>query len=175
MIATLSAALLLAAAASAAPVATFELKLVDASGTQASIGTVTATESKYGVVFTPSLGGLPAGLHGFHLHQNASCAPGVKEGKPTPALAAGDHYDPKGAKAHGAPWGEGHLGDLPPLHVGADGKATQPVLAPRLKAKDLAGRSLIVHAGGDNHADHPAPLGGGGARMACGVAASAKR
>ncbi len=33
---------------------------------------------------------------------------------------------------------------------------------------DLAGRSVMVHAGGDNHADHPAPLGGG-ARMACGV------
>jgi Cu-Zn family superoxide dismutase len=27
----------------------------------------------------------------------------------------------------------------------------------------------MVHAGGDNHADHPAPLGGGGARMVCGV------
>jgi Cu-Zn family superoxide dismutase len=27
----------------------------------------------------------------------------------------------------------------------------------------------MIHAGGDNHADHPAPLGGGGARMACGV------
>jgi Cu-Zn family superoxide dismutase len=27
----------------------------------------------------------------------------------------------------------------------------------------------MVHAGGDNHSDHPAMLGGGGARMACGV------
>jgi Cu-Zn family superoxide dismutase len=26
-----------------------------------------------------------------------------------------------------------------------------------------------VHAGGDNHSDHPAVLGGGGARVACGV------
>jgi len=43
------------------------------------------------------------------------------------------------------------------------------VLAPRLKLADLPGRSLMVHAGGDNHADHPAPLGGGGARVACGV------
>ena len=34
---------------------------------------------------------------------------------------------------------------------------------------DVQGRSLMVHAGGDNHADHPAPLGGGGARVACGV------
>ena len=34
---------------------------------------------------------------------------------------------------------------------------------------DLKGRALMVHAGGDNHADHPMPLGGGGARVACGV------
>lgn len=27
----------------------------------------------------------------------------------------------------------------------------------------------MVHAGGDNHSDHPQPLGGGGARFACGV------
>ena len=46
---------------------------------------------------------------------------------------------------------------------------TQPVLAPRLNMADLKGRSLMIHAGGDNHADHPAPLGGGGARVVCGV------
>lgn len=27
----------------------------------------------------------------------------------------------------------------------------------------------MVHAGGDNHSDHPQPLGGGGERFACGV------
>jgi len=27
----------------------------------------------------------------------------------------------------------------------------------------------MVHAGGDNYSDTPAALGGGGARMACGV------
>ncbi len=27
----------------------------------------------------------------------------------------------------------------------------------------------MLHAGGDNHHDHPEPLGGGGARMACGI------
>jgi len=27
----------------------------------------------------------------------------------------------------------------------------------------------MIHAGGDNHSDHPTALGGGGARMACGV------
>lgn len=27
----------------------------------------------------------------------------------------------------------------------------------------------MVHAGGDNHSDHPAALGGGGARVSCGI------
>ena len=27
----------------------------------------------------------------------------------------------------------------------------------------------MAHAGGDNHSDHPLPLGGGGERFACGV------
>jgi hypothetical protein len=53
--------------------------------------------------------------------------------------------------------------------VGADGKATLPVLAPRLKVADIKGKSLMIHAGGDNYSDAPAPLGGGGARVACGV------
>jgi Cu-Zn family superoxide dismutase len=68
------------------------------------------------------------------------------------------------------PWDDGgHLGNLPALVVDNDGNATMPVLAPRLKLADLQGRSLMIHAGGDNHADHPAPLGGGGPRTACGV------
>jgi Cu-Zn family superoxide dismutase len=47
--------------------------------------------------------------------------------------------------------------------------ATQPVLAPRLKLSGVRGHALMLHAGGDNHSDHPAPLGGGGAQIACGV------
>ncbi|SSP59941.1 Cu/Zn superoxide dismutase [Acinetobacter baumannii] len=27
----------------------------------------------------------------------------------------------------------------------------------------------MIHAGGDNYSDSPLPLGGGGARIACGV------
>jgi Cu-Zn family superoxide dismutase len=53
--------------------------------------------------------------------------------------------------------------------VASDGKATLPVLAPRLKVADIRGRSLMIHAGGDNYSDSPAPLGGGGDRVACGV------
>lgn len=133
------------------------------------IGTVRIVETPYGLAFYPSLKGLPPGLHGFHIHEKPSCAAGDNNGTPVPALGAGGHLDPQGTKKHGEPWGDGHLGDLPPLYVGADGSAMSPVLGPRLKMADVKGRSLMVHAGGDNHADHPAPLGGGGARVACGV------
>ena len=64
----------------------------------------------------------------------------------------------------------GHLGDLPVLVVNNDGKATDPVTAPRLKKLDeVKGKSLMIHVGGDNMSDQPKPLGGGGARYACGV------
>jgi Cu-Zn family superoxide dismutase len=145
------------------------LQLAEEAGSAQPIGTVTISESAYGLVFTPALTNLPPGLHGFHLHENASCEAGTKDGKLVPALAAGGHYDPAATAHHGAPWGPGHLGDLPALYVDASGRATTPVLAPRLKLADLSGRSLMVHAGADNHGDHPLPLGGGGARIACGV------
>ena len=145
------------------------MNLVDEKGVGASVGQVTISESKYGLVFTPSLQGLLPGIHGFHLHQNASCEPKEKDGKIVAAGAAGGHYDPAATNLHGAPWGEGHLGELPPLYVEANGTANQAVLSPRLKLSDLQGRALMIHAGGDNHSDHPAALGGGGARVSCGV------
>lgn len=145
------------------------MTLVDDKGVGAAVGQVTVSESAYGLVFTPALSGMAPGLHGFHVHAAPSCLPKEKDGKMVPALAAGGHYDPQDSKRHGSPWGDGHLGDLPPLIVDASGNANQPVLAPRLKMADMKGRSLMVHAGGDNHSDHPAALGGGGARMACGV------
>ena len=163
------AAFALGLAAPAFAEVTVTLNAVDGTGIGAAVGTVMISESSHGLVFTPALTGLSPGLHGFHLHQNPSCAPGLQEGKSVPALAAGGHYDPDATGRHGTPWGDGHKGDLPPLFVDATGKAMQPVLAPRLSTSDLKGRSLMVHAGGDNHADHPMPLGGGGARVACGV------
>lgn len=142
---------------------------VSGQGVGEELGTIEITLSNYGLVFTPALQGLAPGLHGFHLHQNPSCEPKEKDGKMVAALAAGGHFDPQLTNKHDAPWGTGHLGDLPPLYVDENGAATQPVLAPRLKVEDLAGRALVIHAGGDNHSDHPAALGGGGARVACGV------
>jgi len=145
------------------------LQFVDAKGATGNAGKITFEDTPYGLLLTPDLAGLPAGLHGFHVHQNASCEPAVNNGAMAAAFAAGGHWDPDKTGVHLGPYANGHKGDLPALYVNADGKATYPVLAPRLKAADLQGHALMVHAGGDNHSDHPAALGGGGARMACGV------
>ena len=145
------------------------MNTVDDKGVGLSAGQVMVSETPYGLVFSPALTALPQGLHGFHVHENPSCDAKEMNGKMVPALAAGGHYDPVASKRHGVPWGDGHLGDLPALFVDASGVANNPVLAPRLKMADIKGRSLMIHAGGDNHADHPAPLGGGGTRVVCGV------
>lgn len=139
-------------------------------GTMDEIGQVVISESEHGLVFTPQLKGLEPGVHGFHVHEKPSCEPAEVNGKMTAAGAAGGHLDPEGTGKHGYPWGDGHLGDLPPLYADAQGVAAHPVLAPRLESLDqVAGHALMVHKGGDNHADEPEPSGGGGAREACGV------
>jgi Cu-Zn family superoxide dismutase len=159
----------LATGAASADSVTVQMYLVDVGGAGKNIGTVMASSSPYGTIFTPALSDLAPGLHGFHVHENPSCGPKEKDGKMVPGLAAGGHYDPTGAGAHKGPYADGHLGDLPALYVAEDGRATLPILAPRVKVSDLKGRSLMIHANGDNYSDEPKPLGGGGPRLACGV------
>lgn len=168
----LLSALLCAAAfsAHAQNTITVPVSLLDLEKGDTPIGEIHISQSKHGAVFTPKLNGLKAGIYGFHVHENPSCAPGEKNGKPVAGLAAGGHWDPKKTHAHKGPWDDGgHLGDLPALAVAANGHV-QPVVAPRIKnINSLRGRSLMIHEGGDNYSDHPATLGGGGGRMACGV------
>ncbi|MBJ7220817.1 MULTISPECIES: superoxide dismutase family protein [unclassified Brenneria] len=141
------------------------------TGNGNALGDVLVTETPHGLLFTPDLKGLAAGIHGFHLHEKASCEPAEQNGKSVPALAAGGHLDPEKTGQHLGPYNDkGHLGDLPGLVVNADGSATYQVLAPRIKSlSDVQNHALMIHAGGDNYADSPEALGGGGARMACGV------
>ena len=146
-----------------------EMHRIDHGDIGKPIGTITASASSYGTILTPDLRGLTPGLHGFHVHENPDCGPSEKNDEMVPGLAAGGHYDPAGTGKHEGPYGDGHLGDLPALYVDTDGKATHPVLAPRLRLSDLRGRAFIIHVGGDNYSDHPNKLGGGGARVACGV------
>jgi Cu-Zn family superoxide dismutase len=137
------------------------VNLTGEDGSTKKIGTVTADDTIYGLLLTPKLHDLPPGVHGFHIHAMASC---THEG-----MAAGGHYDPDKSDQHKGPYENGHLGDLPVLIVDANGDATLPVLAPRLKLATIKERALMIHAGGDNYSDKPAKLGGGGARIACGL------
>lgn len=149
-----------------------QMHVVNADGVGDTIGTVTVSSTRWGVLFTPDLSELPPGLHGFHVHQNPNCAPAKDEGEMTAAMAAGDHYDPQKTGRHKGPYGHGHLGDLPGLYADRQGFATHPVLAPRLEMTDLDGRALMIHAHGDNYSDQPVELGGGGPRIVCGVVKS---
>jgi len=127
---------------------TIKVFLVTEQGVGKEIGTVTASDSKYGLILTPQLSDLATGLHGFHVHAKPDCSHAMMEGKSVAGLAAGGHYDPTNTGKHEGPYGNGHLGDLPALYVTTDGKATLPVLAPRLRVADIKGRSLMIHAGG---------------------------
>ena len=148
---------------------TIPVNAIDASGVGSVIGSITARDGKGGLVLTPKLSGLTAGPHGIHVHQNPDCGAKEQDGKMVPGLAAGGHFDPAQSGRHEGPWGHGHQGDLPALSVNGDGAATDPLMAPHLKVADLKGRAIVVHAGPDNYADQPKPLGGGGGRVACGV------
>lgn len=143
---------------------TVDMHLIDAKGTGVAVGRIMAHDTSAGVMFMPDLKGLPAGEHGFHVHESPNCGATEKDGKPVPGGAAGSHYDPAGTGKHLGPMGAGHLGDLPMLTVKPDGTVEQSVTAARLKVADLRGRSLMIHAEPDNYGDKP-----GGARIACGV------
>ena len=146
-----------------------EMFLATEKGPGANIGTVTFTDTPAGLEIKTDLKGLPPGKRGFHVHEKADCSTVEKDGKGQPAMAAGGHYDPGKTGKHLGPDAGGHLGDLPLLEVSADGTAKVTLLAKKPKAGDFKDRALMIHAGGDNYSDEPASLGGGGARIACGL------
>jgi superoxide dismutase, Cu-Zn family len=153
-----------------AATAVASINSITETGIGEALGTVTFRDSAAGLLITPKLSGLPPGPHGFHIHEKANCGPGVNEGKPAAGFAAGGHYDPAHTRKHLGPLSTaGHRGDLPVLVVDSKGDATAAVTAPHLTVAEIRNRSVMIHAGGDNYSDTPKPLGGGGARIACGV------
>ena len=138
--------------------------------TKKPIGEVAFTETRAGLLVQVDLENLPAGEHGFHIHENPDCSNITdKEGNIHYAHGAGGHYDPMNTGKHLGPNGNGHKGDLPYLTVGADGKAETQFYLKNMTAEELKNKSIVVHNGGDNYSDTPTALGGGGARIACGI------
>jgi superoxide dismutase, Cu-Zn family len=135
------------------------------------IGFVFIQDTPEGLMLTPDLHeltryGILPGLRGFHIHTNGSIDPGLKNGKVIAAGAAGPHWDPGDSKTHLGPYRCGHKGDLPALRVNPAGSAITPVVAPRLKLREVMNRALILHIGPDNYTDTPA--NGGGVQRAVG-------
>ena len=118
------------------------------------------------VVMQLDVSGLTPGEHGAHLHAVGRCdAPDF--------ASAGGHLNPHG-KQHGRDNPQGaHLGDLPNLVVGADGKGAlrtplaEPWTAIAPQLFDTDGTAIVVHAGPDDYRSDPA--GNSGGRVACGV------
>ena len=137
-------------------------------------GTVTFTELDDGVYLSYEIDGLTPGDHGFHVHEDASCAAADadNDGAAEPGGAAGGHFNPMGSP-HGAPSEEPdakHAGDLGNITADADGLAVGGREASALSFggdADLVGRAIIVHEKADDFVSQPG--GASGARVGCGV------
>lgn len=132
------------------------------------LGSVTLSEDPAGMMINVSATGMPAGVHGLHLHEKGLCEGPTFE-------SAGKHLNP-GGKQHGKdnPMGA-HLGDLPNLTVAADGMATVSIpgaAATLAQLVDADGTSLVVHAKADDYKTDPS--GNSGDRIACAVIAAPK-
>lgn len=148
----------------------------DAAGR--TVGTALLTPGTDGVQVTMSASGLPAGVHGVHIHMNGVCDPSPppdSAGRVEPFRTAGGHFNPT-ARQHGFENPAGHhAGDLHNLTVGADGRGTLADVARGVtlaggqpnSLRKSGGTALVVHASADDYRTDPS--GNSGARIACGV------
>lgn len=125
-------------------------------------GLITCIDNKFGLICKLDLNNIKPGPHGIHVHSNNSCQ--------NKGLAALGHLQRAGENHLGPYATKGHLGDLPEIYANANGTVKSVILAPRLTEKDLNETAIIIHEFGDNYSDQPTPLGGGGSRIACGIA-----
>ena len=131
---------------------------------QTANGTVTFTQNADGTVqVNVRLTGVPAGLHGFHVHEKGDCG---NDGN-----AAGMHFNPM-TTAHGAPSDpQHHAGDFGNVEADANGNVNESRTLNGFTVEpgptSVVGRAVILHASPDDLKTQP--TGNAGARIACGI------
>jgi superoxide dismutase, Cu-Zn family len=131
-------------------------------------GTVTFTQGTDGVEVSAVLMGLPAGEHGFHIHQYGDASA-------TDGTSAGGHFNPMN-KAHSGPESEErHVGDLGNITADEAGATMHNKRDTHLSLNgpnSILGRGVIIHALADDLTSQP--TGAAGARLGIGVIGVAK-
>ncbi len=126
-------------------------------------GVVWFTKVVGGVKVEGRIEGLPAGTHGFHIHQFGDCS--ASNGK-----SAGGHFNPEGSE-HGGPSSEiRHVGDLGNISADTAGSASFDFLDERIALsgkRSILSRGVIIHEAADDFTSQP--TGAAGSRLACGV------
>lgn len=152
---------LLGACASSRPMASATLS--PTSGNTAA-GTVKLQQLKDGSVqVTADLTGVPAGVHGFHIHEKGDCGDNGN--------AAGGHFNPT-SMPHAAPDASSHhAGDWGNV-TADDSGAVHTVFTTRsislgMGATSAIGHAIILHGNPDDLTTQPS--GNAGPRIACGV------
>jgi len=149
-----------------APDAPLHADAIDADGKK--IGTVVVEQTPNGVLISASIDGIPAGEHGFHLHETGVCDPA------TGFKSAGGHYAPR-SRSHGLKELAGpHAGDMPNQWANDHEQLRANVLNTNVtlgegpsSLHDADGTALVVHAGKDDYTSQPS--GAAGARLVCAV------
>jgi Cu-Zn family superoxide dismutase len=147
-----------------------EATLHDAAGQ--SIGRAVLTQGPTGLLIRIEASGLTPGWHGVHIHTTGRCD--------APFTSAGGHINHDTPVPHGLLNPDGpDDGDLPNIYANADGRVNAEVFTTRARIAatgpgqwlwDADGAALVIHTGPDDHGSQP--IGGAGARVACGVMAA---
>lgn len=146
-----------------------EATLAPKSGSKV-LGTVLFNRGPNGLHVVASVTGATPGRHGIHIHENGDCSA-------PDASSAGGHFNPTGAPHAGPNAPARHVGDMGNITVKKDGTGYLTVDIPAVTGftnwDEIIGKSVVLHAKGDDLKSQPA--GAAGDRIACGVIGAINR